>query len=105
MTTTRRGLLGGLAGIAFVGCPLINQARSQDPPPRREVVINGRRLRTIDVHAHCAVPEAMGLMGLKVAPETLVVSRERIRAMDAQGIDMQALSINPYWYKAERDLA
>ena len=25
--------------------------------------------------------------------------------MDAQGIDMQALSINPYWYKAERDLA
>jgi aminocarboxymuconate-semialdehyde decarboxylase len=105
MTTTRRGMLGGFAGIAFVGCPLINQARSQDPPSRREVVINGRRVRTIDVHAHCAVPEAMGLMGLKVAPETLVVSRDRIRAMDAQGIDMQALSINPYWYKAERDLA
>jgi len=66
MTTTRRGLLGGFAGIAFVGCPLINEARSQGRPPRREVVINGRRVRTIDVHAHCAVPEAMGLMGLKV---------------------------------------
>ena len=30
---------------------------------------------------------------------------ERIAAMDAQGIDMEVLSINPYWYKAERDLA
>jgi aminocarboxymuconate-semialdehyde decarboxylase len=25
--------------------------------------------------------------------------------MDAQGIDVEALSINPYWYKAERDVA
>jgi len=25
--------------------------------------------------------------------------------MDAQGIDVEALSINPYWYRAERDLA
>jgi aminocarboxymuconate-semialdehyde decarboxylase len=30
---------------------------------------------------------------------------ERIRAMDEQGIDVEALSINPYWYKAERDVA
>ncbi len=25
--------------------------------------------------------------------------------MDAQGIDVEALSINPFWYKADRDLA
>ena len=25
--------------------------------------------------------------------------------MDEQGIDVEALSINPNWYKAERDLA
>jgi len=30
---------------------------------------------------------------------------ERLRAMDEQGIDVEALSINPYWYKAERDVA
>ena len=30
---------------------------------------------------------------------------DRIRAMDEQGIDVEALSINPYWYKAERDVA
>src|SRR5204863_7629336 len=29
----------------------------------------------------------------------------RLRAMDEQGIDVQALSINPNWYRAERDLA
>jgi aminocarboxymuconate-semialdehyde decarboxylase len=109
MTTTRRDLLGraggALAGIAFVECELISEARAQPQPQRREVVVNGRRVRTVDVHAHCAVPEAMALMGLKVAPEALVVSQDRIRTMDEQGIDMEALSINPYWYKADRDLA
>jgi aminocarboxymuconate-semialdehyde decarboxylase len=28
-----------------------------------------------------------------------------MRKMDAQSIDVEALSINPYWYEAERDLA
>jgi aminocarboxymuconate-semialdehyde decarboxylase len=30
---------------------------------------------------------------------------DRLRAMDEQGIDVEALSINPYWYKADRDVA
>ncbi len=29
----------------------------------------------------------------------------RIAAMDAQGLDVAALSINPYWYHAGRDAA
>ena len=29
----------------------------------------------------------------------------RLRTMDEQGIDIEALSINPNWYKADRDLA
>jgi predicted TIM-barrel fold metal-dependent hydrolase len=34
------------------------------------------------------------------------VSPERLKAMDEQGIDVEALSINPiFWYKAERDPA
>ena len=44
-------------------------------------------------------------MGLKVNPQTLVMGAERIRAMDEQGIDVEALSINPFWYKADRDVA
>jgi aminocarboxymuconate-semialdehyde decarboxylase len=29
----------------------------------------------------------------------------RLRAMDEQGIDVEALSINPNWYRTDRDLA
>ncbi|MBV9863091.1 MAG: amidohydrolase [Alphaproteobacteria bacterium] len=109
--TTRRELLGqaarALSGVAFVGCALLHGAAAQPqaPQPRREVVVNGKRVRTIDVHSHCAVPEAMALMDRTVSPQALLVSQDRIAAMDAQGIDMEALSINPFWYKAERDLA
>jgi aminocarboxymuconate-semialdehyde decarboxylase len=105
---------GAVAGIAFVGCGLVGAAPAQAQARRREVVVNGRRVKVVDVHAHCAVPEAMALMGLKLGapgsslPPVLHVAQaapDRIRAMDEQGIDVEALSINPYWYKADRDLA
>ena len=103
-------IAGALAGLAFVGCSLGNATPPQTPGPgqgrRREVVVNGKRVRTVDVHAHCHVPEANALMGLKVQPPSLVVSPERIAAMDEQGIDIEALSVNPnFWSKAEPDLA
>src|SRR5712692_7157254 len=102
-----RNAAGAMAGIAFVGCGLLSarDAQAQAGARRREVVVSGRRVKTVDAHAHCAVPEAMALMGLKVEPQTLIMGQDRIRAMDEQGIDVEALSINPYWYKAERDLA
>src|SRR6266496_1379703 len=104
-----RNAAGAMAGIAFVSCGLLDardaQAQAGGTVRRREVVVSGRRVKTVDVHAHCAVPEAMALMGLKVEPKTLIMEQDRIRAMDEQGIDVEALSINPYWYKAERDLA
>jgi aminocarboxymuconate-semialdehyde decarboxylase len=108
--TNRREILrhaaGAATGLAFIGCGLSSPALAQAPQRRREVVVNGKRVRTVDVHAHCHVPEANALMGLKVQPPSLVVSPERIEAMDEQGIDIEALSINPiFWYKAERDLA
>ena len=107
MLANRREMLGHAAGaaLAFIGCGL-SPASAQPPQRRREVVVNGKRVRTVDVHAHCHVPEANALMGLKVQPPSLVVSPERIAAMDEQGIDIEALSINPiFWYKAEPDLA
>jgi len=114
--TTRREFLGTtagvLAGVAFVGCDLMAAAPARAQARRREVVVAGRRVKTVDVHAHCAIPEAMALMNLKIGgpqyrtdlpmPAEVAV---RLRAMDEQGIDIQALSINPYWYKADRDLA
>ncbi|HJQ59904.1 MAG TPA: amidohydrolase family protein [Vineibacter sp.] len=98
---------GAPSGVAFVGCDDKPARTTQPHGRRREVVVNGNRVRTVDVHAHCAVPAAMALMGLKVAPRTLLMSdkTERLAAMDAQGIDVEALSINPYWYGAPHDLA
>ena len=109
MMTSRREILrhaaGTLTGLAFVGCGLARPALSQTPQRRREVVVNGKRVRTVDVHAHCQVPEANALMGLKVQQPSLVISSERIKTMDEQGIDIEALSINPiFWSKADPDL-
>jgi aminocarboxymuconate-semialdehyde decarboxylase len=93
--------------VAFVTCRPISGGSAQAQTRRREVVVSGRRVKTVDVHAHCAVPEAMALMGRTVEAEGLLQSRmtDRLRAMDEQGIDVEALSINPYWYTADRDVA
>src|SRR5213594_1619614 len=116
--TTRREFLGttagALAGIAFVGCDLLAAAPARAQLRRREAVVSGQRTKVVDVHAHCAVAEAMALMGMKLGapgpatrPDLSMATHvsERLRAMDEQGIDVEALSINPYWYKADRDLA
>jgi len=96
------------AGVLFTGCGL----RAQPPAvrPRRQVTVGGRRIRTIDIHAHVVVPEATALMGVKTAPNDASVmgasqAPKRFQTMDDWGTDMQALSINPTWYAAERDVA
>src|SRR5262245_16261075 len=92
-----------MAEAAFVSCGGTAAPRGR----RREVVVKGARVKTVDVHAHCAGPAAMALMGRKLEAEALLMTdtRDRLRAMDEQGIDVEALSINPYWYTADRDVA
>ena len=46
----------------FVGCDLMAATPAHAQPRRREVVVNGKRVKTVDVHAHCAVPEALALV-------------------------------------------
>jgi aminocarboxymuconate-semialdehyde decarboxylase len=106
--TTRRQLLGQavgmMAGVGFTGCGLMHAASAQAPARRREVVVNGKRVKTVDIHAHCHIPEALALMGQTVRYPGLVITPDRIKTMDEQGIDIEALSINPnFWDKAERD--
>jgi aminocarboxymuconate-semialdehyde decarboxylase len=105
-------------GLVFTGCALSQPIEAQaqhaggsaarPSARRREVIVSGRRVKTIDVHAHCVIPEAMKLLGLKMedqrGPGIDQVGARRISEMDEQGIDMEALSINPQWYKAERDV-
>ena len=45
------------------------------------------------------------MMGMEVSPPSQQMAADRIKAMDEQGIDVEALSINAYWYKADRDVA
>jgi predicted TIM-barrel fold metal-dependent hydrolase len=126
--TTRRHFLktGGAAaatGIVFCGCGLLHGAHGQQSARQKlPVMIGGKRVKTIDVHAHCQFPEAGALLGASAAAgqaPTLVDGRsrsevaaaafieidKRLAAMDAQAVDMEVLSINPFWYSRERDLA
>src|SRR5436305_15036533 len=109
--TTRRELLGqaasALGGIAFAGCGVTGGAAAQTSGQarRREVVGAGKRVTTVDIHAHCHIPEALELAGQKVRFPKLVITPDRTKIMDEQGIDIEALSVNPnFWDKPERDL-
>ena len=116
--TTRRHLLkmaAGAAGVVFCSCAMLDAARAQQPSGQRlPVTVNGKHVKTIDVHAHCLFHEAEKLMGndnaaftatVKGAPQAFITLDERLKAMDAMAVDMEVLSVNPFWYRKERDLA
>src|SRR6266700_8289687 len=97
--TTRRSFLKGTAasGIAFCSCGMLDAARAQPRAPHLPVKINGKRVLTVDVHAHCYFREAISLMGdaadkvlppVKGIPEHFIVIEQRLKEMDAMAIDM-----------------
>jgi aminocarboxymuconate-semialdehyde decarboxylase len=97
-----------LSAIAFIPCAMASVSSTSTPAPRRrETVINGKRVKTVDVHAHCIVPAAAAVINHPLESPSLLMDNTstRIAAMDAQGIDVEVLSINPYWYRAPRDAA
>lgn len=119
MTTRRDFLKRGAAaasGIVFCGCGLLHRASAEEPPKRQmlPVTVAGKRIKTIDVHSHCFFPAAGALLGgdplaplpnNNGASEAVIEIEKRLAAMDSQAIDMEILSINPFWYNRERDLA
>jgi aminocarboxymuconate-semialdehyde decarboxylase len=98
-----------MAGVLFVDQRVGRAAaamQSAQPSKRREVTVAGRRVKTIDVHSHCVVPGVMELMGQTTQNNpALIMGTDRLRQMDEQGIDVEALSINPTWYAADQDVA
>ncbi len=114
MTTRRKFLTdAGAAGIAFCSCGITGAAKAQEAR-RLPVMVGDRRVRTIDVHAHCLFHDAVSLMGedaknvfvqVNGAQNQYIVIAERLRQMDAMAIDMEVLSINPFWYRKDRDTA
>jgi aminocarboxymuconate-semialdehyde decarboxylase len=91
---------------AVSSAAVVSRAFAQPATARGPVMLGGRRVRVIDFHAHCLIPEAMDLMGRKMSPDDpLIVSPARFHPMEEQRIDVEVLSINPFWYAAERELA
>jgi len=115
MTTRRNFLKGaGAAGLVFCGCGLPTAAHAQPAPRSLPVMVKGKRIKTIDVHTHCFFQQAVDLMGAdapavmpptKGVKEHFIVIEERLKGMDAMAIDMEVLSINPFWYRKDRDTA
>src|SRR5262249_4104567 len=103
------------AGIVFCGCGMVHGANAQAPRQKLPVSVNGKRVKTIDVHAYCDFREAGALLGdegariqlppVNNAESAFIEIEKRLAAMDEQAIDMEVLSINPFWYGRDRDLA
>ena len=104
----------------FCGCaglPIVAEGGGASPAPQRApTLIRGQRARTVDVHAHCYFQQAIDLMGadakgvlppVKGVPEHFIQNQlgMRLDAMDRMGIDLQVLSINPFWYRKDRETA
>lgn len=109
-----------VGGIVMVGCGTLDPLRAVAAVPapagaRTPPMLAGEKVRTIDVHAHCMIPQALEAMGIDVfsiyprtmkgGQENIIVIDQRLAAMDAMGIDMEVLSINPFWYEQPRDLS
>src|SRR5687768_18618533 len=105
---------GAAAGALVAGGgpgPAVVSAQQAPAAGRRQVTIGGRRVRVIDVHAHCVIPVMEIVKGTPLEREgggggNQILGPQRIELMDKQGVDVQALTINGYWwYAADRDLA
>jgi aminocarboxymuconate-semialdehyde decarboxylase len=100
---------GAAAGMYVAGRGSAASAR-QAPAARRQVMVGGRRVRVVDIHSHATVPEVDPVIqnteyakqggGRPLGPD-------RVALIDKQGIDVQALSINGFWWYEikDRDLA
>ena len=109
----RRDFLKSVAGAVAGACVLERAgvrvaARAPQPSGRRQVTIGGRRVRVVDVHAHVTVPEVVPLVK-GTANESNAGARplaaDHIALLDKHGIDIQALSINNFWWYGVSDRA
>ena len=67
--------------IGFVDCAFRSPASegasgggAHSHGERREVVVNGTRVKTVDIHAHCVVPEALAILDEKAGNQKTWIS-------------------------------
>ena len=97
---TRRDVVGMLmataAGTFLRGPGNAIGGVVQPQHDRRRVVIGGRAIRVIDMHAHCVIPVTDIVQGTPLASSGggrggSILGPERLQLMDQQGVDVQAL--------------
>lgn len=125
-----KGVAGTAAGLWVANHTLTSEALAQGqgrggrgggrqeevpsgPVVRREVRVNNKRVKVIDVHAHASFPEVAEVV--KGTPAERFsrggggrpMGDDRIRELDKRGIDIQVLDINQFWWYGvtDRDLA
>jgi aminocarboxymuconate-semialdehyde decarboxylase len=88
------------------------RAQGAAPVSRRQVSVAGKRVKVVDIHSHCTIPEVADV--IKGTPleragggRAQLLGPERIQALDQRGIDLQVVHINAFWWYAatDRDLA
>jgi aminocarboxymuconate-semialdehyde decarboxylase len=102
---SRRDFFKTVAG-ATAGAYAMGRGLSAQTPARREVSVGGKRVRVVDVHAHCTVPIMQAVKGTpyeKQGAGNLKQLEARVPLMDKQGVDVQALSINGFWWYEVKD--
>lgn len=111
---TRREVLAAGIGAAVLG-RIPGSARVQARSRlRTPFYLNGKRVKTIDVHAHCNFREIIPLLDgdtealfrpIRGADEHFLGVEKRLAAMDAMAIDMEVLGVNPFWYEKTPEIA
>lgn len=116
-------IVGASAGVLFTGCEVCDAFAAARPAQagsgkkHKEVLVGKRRVKTVDVHCHVSVPETVELLkGTKIERrlgsglalggyDDSGLTSARIESMGEMGIDVQAVSINAFWYSADEELA
>ena len=105
----RREFLKTLAASAAGSCVTSHalgraSLLAQAPRPRRRVTIAGRAVTVYDVHAHCVIPVEDIVKGTPLSGRggggNGVLGPARLAVMDEQGVDVQILTINGFWWYA-----
>jgi aminocarboxymuconate-semialdehyde decarboxylase len=104
-----RTAIAGAAGASLIGRQDREVAAQPASPERRQVMVGGRRIKVIDVHAHGVIPVGEIVKGTPLAKAGSGdgnLGPDRLKIMDQQGVDVQALTINGFWwYAADREPA
>ena len=94
---------GASAGLYLAGRGM--GLRAQAPAPRRQVSVAGKRVKVVDVHCHWDMPLGDVVKGTPYEKDRATGPGldDRIATMDKIGVDVEAISVNDFWWWEIKD--